>query len=553
MVNSGSTEELGKEIFRLKEELSCIHDFAVVVKTISTAFVNMSGDEIDVGIKDALRLISESTGAVRSSVFIISQDGKNINHTYEWSKNSSYSIINTIKTIPTDFFGYYREKIQRRQFIIINHIDDLPKRALKEREWFSTNGSSPLLIIPMVLKKHVFGFLSFSGESKISWSEELIVLIQIVADRFTNILHRQKTEQELLTSNKLSEVLINATNDSAVLLTVSGDVLAINESFASGLGRNADDVKGRSLYDFCSIKVTGFIKTMIAKVLRERKPLTFEDNDGKRFLNNAIYPVFDAGGNVSKIAIYANDVTELKRAEKSIRFLTTTLINTQENERQKIAFDLHDNIAQELACLRINCESINERHPDIPDSAKRSISGFSDSIKSSIDSVRELAYELQPPGFEQMGFIKTIYVYCDDFIRKYGIKVDFYSAGIDTVSVDFDTENNIHRIIQEALNNIRTHAKAKLVKIRLVATYPNIILRIEDDGIGFDVERTLCVSKKNRELGLKSIEGRVRLLNGKLKILSRKNDGTRIFIEIPFRENSPAEKRIEEYYPLFKE
>ena len=553
MVNSGSKEELGMEILRLKDELSRIHDFAFVVKSISTAFINMSGDEVNAGITGALKRISDFTGAVRSSVFIVSADGLEIDHTHEWCLTPTHSRIKTLKKIPVGVFGYYQEKILRRQFIIINSIDDLPQKAFKEREWFLRNDSRPLLIVPMVLKKKIFGFLSFSGGSADIWSQELIVLIQIVSDRFTNILYRQKTEQELLNSYKLSEMLINTTNNSAVLLTNGGEVLAINESFASGLGSRGKDAKGKSFFDFFSAKSANFIRTMIAEVVRECKPVRFEDDDGKKILSTAIYPVFDANGNVEKVAIYADDITELKTAEKSIRFLTSTLISTQENERQKIAFDLHDNIAQELACLRINCDAINEKYPEIPSSAKRSISGFSESIKNSIDSVRDLAYELQPPGFDQMGLIKTIYVYCDDFIRKYGIKVDFYSAGIDTVALGFDTENNLHRIIQEALNNIRSHAKAKLVKIRLVATYPTIILRIEDDGAGFDVDYTFHDLKTNRKLGLKSIEGRVRLLDGKLKIISRKNGGTKIFIEIPIRESGSGEKRTEEYYPLFKE
>ena len=553
MVNSGSKEELGMEILRLKDELSRIHDFAFVVKSISTAFINMSGDEVNAGITGALKRISDFTGAVRSSVFIVSADGLEIDHTHEWCLTPTHSRIKTLKKIPVGVFGYYQEKILRRQFIIINSIDDLPQKAFKEREWFLRNDSRPLLIVPMVLKKKIFGFLSFSGGSADIWSQELIVLIQIVSDRFTNILYRQKTEQELLNSYKLSEMLINTTNNSAVLLTNGGEVLAINESFASGLGSRGKDAKGKSFFDFFSAKSANFIRTMIAEVVRECKPVRFEDDDGKKILSTAIYPVFDANGNVEKVAIYADDITELKTAEKSIRFLTSTLISTQENERRKIAFDLHDNIAQELACLRINCDAINEKYPEIPSSAKRSISGFSESIKNSIDSVRDLAYELQPPGFDQMGLIKTIYVYCDDFIRKYGIKVDFYSAGIDTVALGFDTENNLHRIIQEALNNIRSHAKAKLVKIRLVATYPTIILRIEDDGAGFDVDYTFHDLKTNRKLGLKSIEGRVRLLDGKLKIISRKNGGTKIFIEIPIRESGSGEKRTEEYYPLFKE
>jgi signal transduction histidine kinase len=111
---------------------------------------------------------------------------------------------------------------------------------------------------------------------------------------------------------------------------------------------------------------------------------------------------------------------------------------------------------------------------------------------------------------------------------------------MDDLRVDPDIEINLYRLLQEALNNIKKHANAKRVIIRLVASFPNIILRIEDDGKGFDVEGHLLKASGEKRMGLGSMEERVNLLNGNLRIRSRLMEGTKILIEIPFKEKEGA-------------
>jgi signal transduction histidine kinase len=161
---------------------------------------------------------------------------------------------------------------------------------------------------------------------------------------------------------------------------------------------------------------------------------------------------------------------------------------------------------------------------------------LSKTLQASITAVRDLSYDLRPPGMDQLGLIRTVYQYCEDFAAKNNVSVDFYSAGMKDLQMDFDTEINLFRLIQEGLNNIRQHARAGHVVIRLVASSPNIILRIEDDGQGFDVEHRLARSLKEKRMGLSSMEERVSLLEGRMNIRSRPSKGTKILIEVPFRE-----------------
>jgi signal transduction histidine kinase len=172
----------------------------------------------------------------------------------------------------------------------------------------------------------------------------------------------------------------------------------------------------------------------------------------------------------------------------------------------------------------------------IPDGIRQKTSELSKILQRSISAVRDMAYDLHPPGLYQLGLVHTIYQYCEEFSEKNEIDTDFFAAGMDDLKISSNTEINLYRLIQEGLWNIKKHAEAAKVTIKLVASFPNIILRIEDDGQGFNVKERLTAASKEKRMGLRSMEERVSLLNGKMKIHSRPKEGTKIFIEVPYKE-----------------
>lgn len=226
---------------------------------------------------------------------------------------------------------------------------------------------------------------------------------------------------------------------------------------------------------------------------------------------------------------------ERNRAVEHIHLLTQDLIKAQEIERHRIAMDLHDNIAQDLASLKISCETLFDNEKPVVHEIKNKVCRFSNVLQNSIEAVRNIAYDLQPPRLDQIGLVQTIYKYCQDFSDLNMIDVDFYSAGVEELNLDFETEINIYRLIQEALNNIKKHASANNVFIRFVATYPDLILRIEDNGNGFDVESSIKESLHRKKMGLRNMEERANLLKGIFNIQSAINTGTKIAVKIPLR------------------
>jgi PAS domain S-box-containing protein len=240
-------------------------------------------------------------------------------------------------------------------------------------------------------------------------------------------------------------------------------------------------------------------------------------------------------GRIVEVLSVGVDVTQRKQAQDQVQFLTHQLIKAQESERLKISRDLHDHIAQDLSTLKISLETLfKDQQPDLQERVNR----LSDVLQRSIAAVRDMAYDLRPPGLDQLGLVKTLYLYCEDFSKSNSLEIDFAAAGVDELNLEYETEINIYRLIQEALNNIKRHAAARWVTIRLVASSPDIVIRIKDNGKGFNVNDRRKRALKDKRMGLQSMVERVRLLAGKISIQSKPNKGTTIFIEIPLKEKS---------------
>ncbi len=231
----------------------------------------------------------------------------------------------------------------------------------------------------------------------------------------------------------------------------------------------------------------------------------------------------------------AINITDQKRAEEHIHTLTQQLMKTQECERQVLSRELHDCVAQDLSAAKIHCDLLFDDPFKLASSEiKQKIAEISGALHRSINSVRNLAYYLRPSCLDDLGIVEALSQYCEDFSQDNRLNVDFCAVGMENLKLDFDTEINLYRLIQEGLNNVKKHADARQSTIRLLATFPHIILRIEDDGRGFDVQERLSEAQQEKRMGLRSMEERVNLLGGRMKIHSRPSKGTRIFIKVPW-------------------
>jgi signal transduction histidine kinase len=236
----------------------------------------------------------------------------------------------------------------------------------------------------------------------------------------------------------------------------------------------------------------------------------------------------------AKLTSRLNHLKEHKRSETQIRTLTRKLMTTQEDERRMISRELHDRVGQDLSGIKITLETLFDSQPAAGAEIRKKVAQLSRLLDRSIFTVRDLAYDLRPPGLDEMGVVQALAIFCDDFSEKTGIRTEYHSVGIEKMKLDFNTQINLYRMIQEGLNNIHKHAEATRAIVKLTAAFPHILLRIEDNGKGFDVEKRAREIDSEKRMGLRSLQERTHLLGGAMIVSSKPEKGTKILIKLPY-------------------
>ena len=233
----------------------------------------------------------------------------------------------------------------------------------------------------------------------------------------------------------------------------------------------------------------------------------------------------------------------LVEAEQRLRRFSVHLVSAYEQTGRRIARDLHDEIGHNLLVLKLYLELMNmdlkEGHPEQLSTKLDEAVGL---IGHAIEGVRRLAFNLGPAILEEAGFLPTLRRYAKQFSDRTGIKT--YLKVQLTVKLPSIFEVTLYRVVQGALSNVVEHSRAKNVRLSLAARRGRLHLSIQDDGRGFDVDKTLM--DPHQAFGLMTIRQRVELLGGKLRVDSRmrpsgrKSRGTRIEVEIPLEDIEAA-------------
>ncbi len=200
------------------------------------------------------------------------------------------------------------------------------------------------------------------------------------------------------------------------------------------------------------------------------------------------------------------------------------IIETENHERSRIAKDLHDGVGQILSTSHLNLIHLSELHPEIKNDLEKVINLVNDSIKE----VRLVSHELMPQSISKKGLITAIEEFLDKLKIQDKLEIEFEVYDF-TDKIKPDIEVVIYRVLQEITNNIIKHAKATHINIQLSKDTEEILLIVEDNGIGFDFENAILKSG----IGLKNIISRVELFHGKVNFDSKIGNGTTITVEIP--------------------
>ncbi|MGB9724070.1 MAG: ATP-binding protein [Chloroflexia bacterium] len=226
----------------------------------------------------------------------------------------------------------------------------------------------------------------------------------------------------------------------------------------------------------------------------------------------------------------------LKQREARRGQLLEQVITAQEEERRRIARELHDQTGQSLTSILVGLRNLES------DPSPARLNELKAIVADTLDGVRRLALELRPSILDDLGLVPALERYVQTCASRYHLTVDLQTVGLDGVRLPPAVETALYRIIQEAMTNVVRHAQARQVSLLLEVRGGAVVAVVEDDGCGFDAERLMNGPLSERCLGLHGMRERAELVGGTLTVESSPGAGTSVFVEVPLdgRGKSPG-------------
>ena len=254
-------------------------------------------------------------------------------------------------------------------------------------------------------------------------------------------------------------------------------------------------------------------------------------NDGEfRWVTDIGVPRFNPDGSFAGYIGSCIDITERKMVEEAWASLSGRLIDAQEEERKRIAREIHDDYTQQLAVLTMDLEELAEEVGDFPIGASQRFHKIWNQLGELGADLHSLSHRLHSSTLESLGLVAGVKAFCEEFADQKEIQVDFIHGNIPR-GIPAEVALCLFRITQEGLRNIKRHSGAERAELHLDVSGEDLHLSVVDRGKGFDVNK---LSTRNG-IGLRSMEERLRSLGGHLEINSRPTEGTRIDAWLPSR------------------
>ena len=224
---------------------------------------------------------------------------------------------------------------------------------------------------------------------------------------------------------------------------------------------------------------------------------------------------------------------KLKDSKRSYRKLLGKFLASSEDERKRISREIHDDINHILLSIKLNLEDLEISLPPRMEKAREKLKVLYSHVSKAFDDLHRLSLDLRPPGLDESGLPQTLKWYTQILSTEAGLPIKTEIKGLKQRRTAPVVETELLRITQEALSNILKHAHAKSIRVKLTFGESNLVLEVEDDGIGFDVEKTPDTRGISKKLGILGMRERAERCGGDLKIRSVPGCGTKIKTTIP--------------------
>jgi signal transduction histidine kinase len=250
-----------------------------------------------------------------------------------------------------------------------------------------------------------------------------------------------------------------------------------------------------------------------------------------------IRPWWNSDGVQGGILIFAEDITHSKQTEEALSKLNQKLIQAHEEERTRIARELHDDISQRIGLLAMRLDEVQRGHPASVIALKRVIGEVSKEVQELSSDVQALSHRLHSSKLEHLGLGAAAAAFCREFSEQQGVEIDFHSESIPK-ELSEEISVCLFRVLQEAVQNAAKHSGSVHFQVSIMGRSNEIELTVHDSGIGFEPEAAFT----KEGLGLTSMRERLKLVSGKLLIDSGSRHGTTVCARV---SHNPQMKSFE--------
>ena len=354
-----------------------------------------------------------------------------------------------------------------------------------------------------------------------------------------DITARKKIEHEILKEKQLSDSLINSLPGAFYLYTQEGKFLRWNRHFEEVTLYSGDEIRRMHPLDFFDEDEKELMTQKINNVFiygkdyaeahfllktKEKIPYYFT---GKAIEYEGKLCLMGVGIDISK-TVEAQEKT--RQTSEQLRQLAAHLQEIREEERAAMAREIHDELGQQLTGLKMDVYWLKEEMESPPKETVQQIEGILKLLDQTINTVRKIAAALRPPILDDLGLVEALKLYSRDFQKRFAIDIIF-NTDLADVPISPKKSIGLFRIFQESLTNVARHADASRVVCSLERRGDNIVLKITDDGKGFDMEK----AARKKTLGLIGMAERMLVMEGKCDISSRPGGGTEVLVTVPLQ------------------
>jgi PAS domain S-box-containing protein len=358
-----------------------------------------------------------------------------------------------------------------------------------------------------------------------------------------DITERKRAEETLRESEEKFRSVFRNAGVGMVIVSPEGRFLAANGTFCNYLGYTEEELRAKTVQAVTFADDWPLFSEKLRQVLTEGRALQRVEKRCLHKSGRIVYTESSASlirnreGDPQYFVGDVVDITKRKEAEQALSGISRKLIEAQDEERQRIARELHDDIGQRLALVAVGFDQIQQQAPRLPPQVLSRMRELQEQTMDLSSDVQAMSHALHAPKVELLGLVAAMRSMCHEFGEHQKMEIDFRVHDLPN-PVPSETSLCLSRVLQEALQNAAKHSGVKHVDVQLGGTTEEIQLIVSDLGKGFDLNAAM----KGRGLGLTSMQERVRALDGTVMIQSKPMSGTTIHARVPVRSERASQR-----------